>query len=242
MERGRGWAATQSFGCGKVDEVGIVVGFGDVGEDEKACSSVESLAVSQVFADDVVGKVAGAAHDALLDVPGIRADLEHFEVVIGFENEAIGVAKMKFDELSKIAEVGDDGDFCSARTECVTDRVGGIVRDGERRNFDIADGEAFTGANVLDAVDFFRGGFGKNAADFNASAFGEVSGGVEMREKLRKAAGVIGVFMGNENAVEAFGRLAESGEAAESFFAAEAGVNEERSAVGFQKRGVAGAA
>ncbi len=112
----------------------------------------------------------------------------------------------------------------------------------ERRNFDIADGETFAGANMLDAVDFFRGGFGKNTADFNASAFGEVSGGVEMREKLRKAAGVIGVFMGNENAVETLGRLAEGGKAAESFFASQAGVNEERSAFGFQQRGVAGAA
>ncbi len=225
-----------------MNEVGIIVGLGDVGEDEKARASVKSVAIRQIFADDVIGKMAGAAHDALLDVPGIGADLEHFEVVIGFKDEAIGVAKVKLDELSEIAEVGDDGDFCAAGAKCVADGIGGIVRDGERRNFDIADGEAFTGANVLDAVDFFRGGFRKNAADFNASAFGEVSGGMEMSEKLRKAAGVIGVFMGNENAVETLGRLAEGGKAAESFFASQAGVNEERSAFGFQQRGVAGAA
>ncbi len=225
-----------------MDEVGIIVGLGDVGEDQKTRVSVESLAVSQVFANDVIGKMAGAAHNALLDVPGIRADLEHFEVVIGFKDEAIGVAKVKLDELSEIAEVGDNGDFCATRAKCVADGIGGIVRDGERRNFDIADGEAFTGANVLDAVDFFRGGFRKNATDFNASAFGEVSGGMEMSEKLRKAAGVIGVFMGNENAVETLGRLAEGGKAAESFFASEAGVNEKRSAVGFQQCGIAGAA
>jgi len=33
--------------------------------------------------------MAGAAEDALLDDPGIRADLEHVEIVIRFENQAI---------------------------------------------------------------------------------------------------------------------------------------------------------
>lgn len=53
---------------------------------------------------------------------------------------------------------------------------------------------------------------------------------------------MVGMFMGDENTVEAFERFAERGKAAESFFASEAGVDEERSAVGFQQRGVAGAA
>lgn len=171
-----------------MDKVGIIVGFGDVGEDEEARAGVESFAVGEVFADDVIGKMTGAAHDALLDVPGIRADFEHFQVVIGFEDEAIGVAKMKFDELGQVAEVSDNGDFCTAGTECIADGIRGVMRNSERRNFDISDGEAFAGTNVLDAVDFFRGGFGKNAADFSASVFREISGGAEVREKLGEAA------------------------------------------------------
>ena len=242
LEGRGGRAAAQCFGGGKVDKIGIIVGFGYMSQHEEPGATVERLAIGQVFADDVIGEMAGAAHDALLDVPGIWTDFQHPKVVIGFENEAVGIAEMKFYEFGEVAEVGDDGDFCAVGTKGVADGIRGVVRNGERRNFNVTDSETLAGADVLDAIEFSCGGFWENTADFDTSIFGEISGGAEMSNELREAAGVIGMFMGNENAVEAFGRFAESSEAAESFFASKAGIDKERGALGFQQRGVAGTA
>ena len=223
-----------------MNQIGIVVGLGYVSEDEEAGAAVESVAIGQVFTDDVVGEVAGAAHDALFDVPRVRADLEHFQIMIGLVNKAIGVAEVKFDELGEIAEIGDDGDFCAVGAKGVADRIGGIVRDGEGRDFDVADGEAFAGADVLDAFDFLGGGFGQNAQDFGVRSFREIRGSAPVSEKLRKAARVVRVLVGNENAVDAFGGgIVERGETAKSFFAAKTGVDREAGALGFKQRGVA---
>ena len=59
-----------------------------------ADAGIEPLGIDEEFTDGVIGKVAGAGKDALLDDPGIGPDLEHVEVVIGFEDEAIGLAEM----------------------------------------------------------------------------------------------------------------------------------------------------
>ena len=225
-----------------MDKIGVIVGFGDVSEDQEAGTAVEGLTVSQVLADNVVGKRAGAAHDALFDIPGIRADLEHFEVVVGLEDETVGITEMKFHKLREIAKIGDDGNFCAVGAKGVADGISGIVRNREGGNFDVANHEALARANVFDTIQFFRRRLRENAADFDASVFGKISGSTKMSRELREAAGVVGMFMGNENAIEAFGRFANRCEAAKSFFAAQAGVNEERGAVCFQQRGVAGAA
>ncbi len=50
------------------------------------------------------------------------------------------------------------------------------------------------------------------------------------------------MFVGDEDAINAIAADAERFEAAVDFFFAEAGIDEETSAVGFQQRGVAGAA
>lgn len=222
-----------------MNHVRVVVGLRNVGKDQKAGAAVKSVSVGQVFADDVVGKMTGAAHDALLDVPRVRADFEHFQVVIGLENEAIGVAEMEFHQFGEVAEVGDDGDFDAVGAKGVADGIGGVVRNGEGRHFNVANGELFAGADVLDAIELLCGGFGQNAEDFGVSPFGEIGGGAPVSEKLRKTAGVVGVFVGNEDAVDAFGGFFEGGEATKSFLAAKASVDEEAGTLGFQQCGIA---
>ena len=93
---GLGGPAVEGFFGGQADKIGIIVFLRDVGEDEIAREGVEAVGVAKVFADGVIRKMAGAAEDALLDDPGIRADFEHVEIVIGFENQAIGATEMDF--------------------------------------------------------------------------------------------------------------------------------------------------
>lgn len=222
-----------------MNHIGIVVRFGNVGKDQKAGATVKSVAVGQVFTDDMIGEMAGAAHDALLNIPGVRANFEHLQVVIGLKNEAIRIAQMEFDELGEVAEVGNDGDFGTVGAKGVADGIGGVVRDSEGRNFDVANGEFFAGADMFDAIEFFGGRLGQNAKNFGVGSFGEIGGGTPVSEKLRKAARVVGVFVRDENAIDAFGRFLEGSEAAKSFFAAEASVDQEAGALGFKQCGIA---
>src|SRR5580704_10271992 len=97
--------------------------------------------------------MTGAAHDALLDVPGIRTDLQHFEVVIRLKDQEVGVAEMEFYDFGHVAEIGDDGDFFTVGAERVTDGISGVVRNRESSDFYIANDELEAGPNVFEAME-----------------------------------------------------------------------------------------
>jgi len=239
---GAGAAVEGLFG-GEASEVGGVVLLGDVGEDEVAGLGVEDVGIGEEIADDGIGEVAGAAHDALLDVPGVGADLEHVEIVIGFENQKIGVAKMLLDQLGHVAKVGDDGDLHAGGAEREADGIGGVVGDGEGRDFDIADFEFQAGADVFDAAGSFRRRIGEHFFDFAVRRLGEVGGTIPIASELGQAVAVVGVLVGDEDGVHVLGTgAAESFEAADDFLAAETGVYEESGAAGLEKSRIAGAA
>ena len=149
---GLGRAAAQGFFRGKPDKIGIVVFLRNVGEDEIARNGVETVGVAEIFAYGMIRKMAGAAENALLDDPGIRADLEHVQIVIGFEDQTIGAAQMHFDQFGHVAQVGDDGHFRAIRTECEADRVGGVMGNREGVDLNIADGEALASVNGFHAT------------------------------------------------------------------------------------------
>src|SRR5258708_13723529 len=107
-----------------------------------ADAGIKAIEISEEFADGVIGKVTGAGKDSLLDDPGIGPDLEHVEVVIGFEDEAIGLAEMDSHVVWQVAKIRADGNFCAVGAEGESDRVGRIVRNGARVHVDIAHGEA----------------------------------------------------------------------------------------------------
>ena len=242
MEGGFGGAAIEAFFGGNAGQIRGVVLLGEMREDEIAGAAVENFRVGEEITDDRVGKMAGAAHHALLDIPRIRADFEHIEIVIRFEDEAIGFAQVVLDEFGEIAEIGDDGDFGAVGPESVADGIGGIVGNGEGGNFDIADGENIAGADVFDARKFFCGRLGENFFDFAVRRLGEIGRGAPFVADLRQAVGVIGMLVGDEDAVESAGLYAERFEAAAEFFAVDAGVNEEAGALGLEQGAIARAA
>ena len=171
--------------------------------------------------------MTGAAEDALFDDPGIGADLEHVEIVIGFEDQAIDIAEMDFDEFGHVAEVGDNGQFCAVGAEGKSDRVGGVVRNGEGVDVDVANGEALAGVNGFEAIEALAESVGKNLIHRVHGGFRNVERGSPESEHLGQAAAVVGVLVGDEDAVEAVEGLFDGGEAGESFALAESGVNEE---------------
>ena len=97
-------------------------------------------------AGDIVRKMPIAAHHALLHRPGIGPDLQHFQIVIRFEQQQIRAAQMEADRIRQIAEIGGDRNLDAFGAEGESDGIGGVVRDGETGDVDIADGE--TGAGL----------------------------------------------------------------------------------------------
>jgi len=229
-------------------DIGRIVLLGKMREDEMARAGVEGVRIGEKFADDGIGKMAGAAHHALLDVPGIRPDLQHFEIVIRFKNQEIGFAEMMFDQLGQISEIGDNGDFGAVGAEGVANGIDRVVRDCERIDFDVANLEALAGADVLDPLDggFLAGLFGifgVHLHDFAVCRLGEVGGAFPVARELGDGAGMVGMLVGDQDDVNALGlAAAESFKAAKNFLAAEAGIDEEGGAFGFEQRRVARAA
>ena len=198
-------------------------------------AGIETLGIGEKFADGMIGEMAGAGKDALLDDPGIGPDLEHVEVVIGFEDEAIGLAEMDSHVVWQVAKIRADGNFCAVGAEGESDRVGRIVRNGERVHVDIADGEALAGLNGLNATEALAKGVGKDALERFHGGLSDVERRFPEAEDLREAVAVIGVFVGDEDCVEAINVALDGGEAGEGFTLSEAGVDEDAGAFCFEQ-------
>jgi hypothetical protein len=162
--------------------------------------------------------------------------------VIGFEDEAIGVAEMHFDEFGHVAEVGDEGELGAVGTKGEADGVGGIVRDGEGVDIDITDGEALAGRDGFDATKALAESIGEAALERVHRGLGDVEWSFPEAKHLWEAAAVVGMFVGDEDAVEMVDGSFDGGEAGESFPFAKAGVNEDAGTLGLEQGDVARAA
>lgn len=241
-ESGFTGAAAKSFFGRKKCEIGIVVFLRHVREDEIAGAGVETIRVGKIFADSVIGKVSGAREHALLNDPGVGANLEHVEVVVGFENETIGFAEVNFDKFGHVAEICADGDLSAVGTESESDRVGGIVRNGEGVDIDITDAEALAGLNGFDATEALAKSLGENALERSHGGFSDVERSFPEAEDLRKTIAVISVLVSDQYSIEMIEVTLDGSEASESFAFAKASVNKDAGAFGFEQSKIARAA
>jgi len=150
-----------------------------------ADAGIEAFGIGEEFADGVIGEMAGARENTLLDDPGIGADLEHVEIVIGFEDEAIGLAEMDSNVIREVAEIGADSDFGAVGAESEADGIGGVVRDGEGVDVDVANGEALAGLDGFDAAEAFAESVREDALEGVHGGLGDVERGFPEAEDLR---------------------------------------------------------
>ena len=204
--------------------------------------TIETVGIRKVFADRVIGEMAGAGKHALLDDPGIRADLEHVEVVIGFEDEAIGFAEVDFDKLGHIAEVGTDGNLGTVGAKGETDGIDGIVRDSESVDVDVADTKALARLNRFNTAEAFAESLGENTLKNAHGRFRDEERSLPETENLRKPVAVIGVFVSDEDSVEMIEVAFDGGETSERFAFTKASVNEDAGMFGFEQGKIARAA
>ena len=85
--------------------------------------------------------MALAAHHALLQGPGIWTQLEHVDVVIGFENDRVASSEALYHKIGDITEVQYNSDLDAILLDAERDRIGGVVWDGEGREQESADFE-----------------------------------------------------------------------------------------------------
>ena len=234
-----GGAAVESFFGAEAREIGIVVFLRDMRKDEIARAGIETFGISEEFADGEIRKMPRSGEHALLDDPRVGADLEHIEVVIGFENEAIGLPKMNLDKFGHVAEIGADGDLGPVGAESEAERIGSVVRNGEGVNVNIANGEALPGVDGFDAAETLAEGVRKDAMELVHCGFGNVKRTFPDSEDLRKAVAMVGMLVGDEHGVEAVKMAFNGGETGEGFALAEAGVNEDAGGFGFEQGDVA---
>lgn len=224
-------------------EVGIVVFLRDVRKDKIASAGVEAVRVREEFADRVIGKMTGTGKHALLDDPWIRADLEHVQIVIGLENHAVGLAEMDLNHFREIAEIGANGDLCAVGAKSEADRIGGIVRNSECMDIDIADGKVLAGLDRFDAFEALVEGLGEIAAERVQGRFRDIERrGFPEAQHLRETVAVVGVLVSDKDGVEVIEFAAGCGEAGYRFAFTEAGVDEDASALSFKQRKIARAA
>src|SRR5262249_21040 len=76
----------------------------------------------------------------------------HFQVVIGFDQQAITAAQMIFHIVGKIAKVGDYADFYAFGREGEAAWISRIVGNGKWTDRDVADGKTVAGLKMLAAL------------------------------------------------------------------------------------------
>ena len=111
----------------------------------------ESRSDADEIANHVVRQMPFASHHALLDGPRIRPHLQHFEIVIRFEQQQVSAAQVELDGIGHVAQVGDQADFDALRAKAEADRIDGVVRNGEAVDFDIADAKRRPGLETIQA-------------------------------------------------------------------------------------------
>ncbi len=230
-----GGTPAQGLFGGNAREIGIVVFLREVRENEVTRASIKAFRIGQIFADRVIGEMASPGEDALLDYPRIRADFQHVQVVIGFQDQAIAFAQMDLDKFGHVAEVGADGHLGAVGAEGEANGVGSIMRNGEGMNIDIANRTALAGLNGFDAAKSLAEGIGKDALQRVHGRLGNVKRRLPEPKDLRQTVAMIRVFVSNQDGVEPVHVSANSSKACQGFAFSKAGVNEDAGAFGFEQ-------
>ena len=206
-------------------------------------AQVSEVDPAQVGGDDLFGHGCGGlvremtvtAEDALFDTPGsAEIVLEHLDVVVGFQEQHMGGADTFHDEFGGMTEVGHEAEVACGGAQEEPDRILGIMGDGKGVHAHIADVERSAG--VEDVPIEFEAGLTFDRLFRRAIA---VNGDLQFLAQADQAAGVVLVFMCDEDGLEAFRRPPDAGQALSDLAAAKPDVDEHASIFDFEIRAVA---
>ena len=118
--------------------------------------------------------------------------------------------------------------FHAARAKRESQRVHRVVRNAEWRDLDIAHAELPPGLDEFHAIEALGVAFVQNAQRFGVRLGGDVyRRGAPLAQQRRQAANMIGMFVGDDDAVEPVDLLFEGRQPPKRLLLAQAGVHQE---------------
>ncbi len=113
------------------------------------------------------------------------------------------------------------------------------MRNSESVDVNVADSEVLARLDGFNAFEPLAKRFREHAPHCVQGGLGDVERRFPKTQHLREAVAVVGVLVGDEDAVDAVDSSFDGGEAGEGFAFAEAGVHEEAGALGLEQGDVA---
>src|SRR6267142_2148350 len=175
---------------------------------------------------------------SLLQFPGINvAGFQHVATVIRLDNNRGATPQAFADERSDVAKVHQGRNLYALMRRGETEIVDCVVWNRERMKVDLADAKVAARLNLFDAI---LEGFGAFARLFvvhiRALAYvsltslrGNVDGAGDRSQQDAQAAGVVAMFMRDEDCVEFLHVFADEREPPRDLFSAESGIDENTS-------------
>ena len=195
---------------------------------------IEAIGIGKIFADRMIRQMPRAAKHPLLYHPWIRPDLQHVQIVIRFQHQAVRPAQMDFHQLRHVSQIGTNRDFRSIGAERKSDGSAescGIGTDAS----DVSDGEALAGVNGFGSAQAFCE---KHRAERDAVSrwLGNVKRRLPDSQHLRQSAAMVRMFVSDQDAVKVVNFAADGGKTGECFSFAKTGVHKDAGVFGFEQR------
>src|SRR2546427_9005484 len=141
-----------------------------------------------------------------------------------------------------VPEIGENRKLCTIRAKGKGDGIYSIMRDHKGVYIDIADREMLARMNGFDSLEPLAKRFREDALHRAQGRFGNVERRLPQAQHLRKSVAMVGMLVGDENAVDVVDNSFDDREAGKRFALAESGVNEEAGPLGLEQRNIARAA
>ena len=187
----------------------------------------------------VVGEVAAAAEDALLERVGVRPGAQHIRVIVGFQHHGVRAGGDVQPTVAHTADVRGHAEARRAQRKTVAHGLSGVVGDVEGHDAHAAEEKVL---HRLDHAHVLR----RHAAELflhgHPCALRGVNGQVEAARQHAHAANVVDVFMGDEQAGELPRLNADPAQFGDYARAGNARVDEQMSAVATRVDAVAAGA
>src|SRR6266550_4500907 len=179
-----------------------------------------------------------AGKNSLFQFPGIGiASFQHVATVVGFDHDRGATTQPLANECRDVAKVHQGGDLHPLMRRREPEIVYGVVWDGEGVKVDLADAKVAARLYLLDAVLKRPGAFAwffivnvETLADVGIAGFGgNIDRAIDCPKQYAQAAGVVAMFMGDEDGIESLHVFADEREPARNLFGAQSGVHENTS-------------
>src|SRR6516165_4925943 len=145
--------AERSFGYAAGD-LGVIVLLREVRQYNKGCTSI--IVPGKEFREFLIRQVPHAAHNPLFYGPWIRSAPQHFQVMIGLQDQHIGQAQMIAHAGRHVSQVGSEADLHSLGAQGKPYGIGSVMRDGEGSDLNIADSKPAPRGEKLDPFGVWR--------------------------------------------------------------------------------------